>query len=166
MTFIPTTPSDLFALQDRIHSYACESIAEVNWADLSAVFEYTAQSNVGDCGMAAHVAMPALACVAVGGDAEQAIPLAASWELYYWAAALLDDMIDRDHPTRLWHAWESGRTLNVGVGLLMAAQVCLSRLKAPPRCYRRYPWRYQPDAFANGKWPGASACTTITRSLL
>ncbi|MGH2544713.1 MAG: polyprenyl synthetase family protein, partial [Ardenticatenaceae bacterium] len=76
---------------------------------------------------------PILTCIAAGGDAARAIPLAASWFLYDLASNIFDDLQDSDDHSLPWSSWGPGRAINVGLGTLAAAQLCLSLIKAAPK---------------------------------
>ncbi|MCP5097297.1 MAG: hypothetical protein GY943_17260, partial [Chloroflexi bacterium] len=68
---------------------------------------------------------PALAAVAAGGDAQQAIPLAAAWTLFMFAARVFDDLLDDEGHE---HEWWQGETAvsTTGMFAIGAANVALS----------------------------------------
>lgn len=133
MPVMVNVPLDPYDLQRRIHDYACSVVTEANWSDLTTVLDFAAPNPIDDdLAVAIRTALPVLAHIAVGGDGEAAIPLAASWHLYYWASTLLDDIVDQDHPSRPWSCWNTDRALHAGIGLLLAAQTCLTRLTVRP----------------------------------
>ncbi len=69
--------------------------------------------------------LPALVCEACGGDARQAVPVTAAWQLVRFAAKLLDDIEDGDI------ASQRGAIVNISTGLLFIAQLALNRLAVP-----------------------------------
>ena len=70
---------------------------------------------------------PALVAVASGGDVQQAIPLAASWTLFMFAARMFDDLLDGEGHE---HEWWQGETAVSTTGLFAigAANYALSYL--------------------------------------
>ncbi|MFQ5433536.1 MAG: polyprenyl synthetase family protein [Anaerolineae bacterium] len=77
----------------------------------------------------AHV-LPILASLAAGGQAEPAIPLAAAWVLYDLASDIFDDLQDQDGKDWPWNHWQPARGMNVGLGLIAAAEICLANVPA------------------------------------
>ncbi|MCL4488533.1 MAG: polyprenyl synthetase family protein [Chloroflexi bacterium] len=69
--------------------------------------------------------LPSLVCEAAGGDARQAAPATAAWQLVRLAAKLLDDVEDGDVATGC------GAMVNVATGLLFGASLILKRLGVP-----------------------------------
>lgn len=101
------------------------------WPDLQSAADYARHDTLaGDEASQLRASLPLLAALAVGGTVEPVLPIATSWELAYWAAAILDDAVDRDHPGRPWHSWPIERMLPVGVSLLLASQRCLAEQPA------------------------------------
>lgn len=74
--------------------------------------------------------LPILTCVAVGGDPDKAIPLAAAWTLYSLAARIFDDLQDDEGHDNLWNqaGWQGA--LPVGLYAVGAAQASLAHLAA------------------------------------
>ncbi|MCP5096840.1 MAG: hypothetical protein GY943_14920 [Chloroflexi bacterium] len=77
----------------------------------------------------AHV-LPILTSLAVGGQAESAIPLAAAWVLYDLASDIFDDLQDQDGKDWPWNHWQPAQGMNVGLGLIAAAEICLANVPA------------------------------------
>jgi geranylgeranyl diphosphate synthase, type I len=75
-----------------------------------------------------------LACRAVGGDARQALPLAAGIQLIHDFSLIHDDIEDnsdtrRGRPT-VWKLWGLAQGINAGDGLFVVAHLALHRLSA------------------------------------
>lgn len=66
--------------------------------------------------------LPLLTCLAVGGEAARAAPVAAAWQLLHFAAKRLDDVQDGDEVDPLSEA------IPVAIGLLSVAFLALERL--------------------------------------
>ncbi|MBU6333772.1 MAG: polyprenyl synthetase family protein [Chloroflexi bacterium] len=74
-----------------------------------------------------------LACRAVGGDAAQALPLAAAIQLIHDFSLIHDDIEDdsatrRGRPT-LWHLWGLAQGINAGDGMFVVAHRALYQLR-------------------------------------
>jgi geranylgeranyl pyrophosphate synthase len=67
--------------------------------------------------------LPVLTCMATGGPAGLAVPLAASWRLYDLASNLFDNLHDGDG---LREGRENTNGMNLGLGILAAAELCLA----------------------------------------
>lgn len=77
----------------------CELLPLFNWPIFDAVFEkYQANRMTKDSG--AIDAFPITACMAAGGQAKQALPIAASWTLYILAGRIFDDLSDGEGDRR------------------------------------------------------------------
>lgn len=81
-----------------------------------------------------------LACLAVGGQAEQVRPLAAALQLLHEMTLVHDDIQDRSEQRRgrstVWRRWGDAQAINVGDALLILGQMALERLMAagyPPK---------------------------------
>ncbi|MBI4297338.1 MAG: polyprenyl synthetase family protein [Chloroflexi bacterium] len=74
-----------------------------------------------------------LACQAVGGDMEQALPAAAALELAHNFSLVHDDIQDGDsqrrHRPTLWYLWGKAQALNAGNALRILAGRALERLE-------------------------------------
>jgi geranylgeranyl pyrophosphate synthase len=116
---------------EHLQSLIRKQANEVNWSDLETILEYSAQQIRSSSRQATVALLPALACVAVGGESEKALPIAAAWTCYRLAAHLLDDVIDADAAESApWRQWGTERAMNVGIGLIALAQTCLSQMTA------------------------------------
>ncbi len=124
---IPDTISRLFA---QTYDFIFEK-ALVDWAwddVLTAVS--SRQTAYQDTRAAyAHV-LPILTSLAVGGQTQLALPLAAAWVLYDLASDIFDDLQDRDGKDWPWNYWQPARGMNVGLGLIAAAEICLANVPA------------------------------------
>ncbi len=70
--------------------------------------------------------LPVLACRAVGGREEQALPAVGAIACAKLSCMLVDDILD-DDPQGLFHQMGSGRTANLALGLLAAAFALIDR---------------------------------------
>jgi geranylgeranyl pyrophosphate synthase len=123
---------DLLGCQARVHDLMRSRVHDVVWLDLATAIDYAvAFDQAGGKKAAALTLFPALCSVAVGGDILSALPLAASWRLYFLASRILDDVVDRDAAGRPWAFWSADRAMHVGLGLIFAAQSGLSQLPTP-----------------------------------
>ena len=73
-----------------------------------------------------------LACQAVGGEPQQALPAAAAVELIHNFSLLHDDIEDnsptRRHRTTVWKIWGEPQAINAGDGMFSLAHLALQRL--------------------------------------
>ncbi len=73
-----------------------------------------------------------LACQAVGGEPQQALPAAAAVELIHNFSLLHDDIEDnsptRRHRTTVWKIWGEPQAINAGDGMFALAHLALLRL--------------------------------------
>ena len=73
-----------------------------------------------------------LACQAVGGEPQQALPAAAAVELIHNFSLLHDDIEDnsptRRHRTTVWKIWGEPQAINAGDGMFALAHLALQRL--------------------------------------
>lgn len=73
-----------------------------------------------------------LACQAVGGEPQQALPAAAAVELIHNFSLLHDDIEDnsptRRHRTTVWKIWGESQAINAGDGMFALAHLALQRL--------------------------------------
>ena len=84
-----------------------------------------------------------LACEAVGGDPQQALPAATALELVHNFSLVHDDIQDGSHTRRgrrtVWDIWGAAHGINIGDGILVLARLSLHRLAAArvplPRCH-------------------------------
>lgn len=110
-----------------------EILPELDWPDLN-------DAIVGHEGTAPILTLgdllPVATCIASGGAAEKAVPLAAAWIMYDQASNLFDDLEDQDGKPLIWNEWPVARALQTGLGLIAAAQICLSKLDVRPDVYR------------------------------
>ena len=84
-----------------------------------------------DAGEASSLAaLPGLCCQAAGGDAAEAQVLTAAWLLLYEAAAITDNIEDRDPPADWWAQSGSAAALSVATGLYFSACQALIQLEA------------------------------------
>ena len=110
------------------YAYLFEQVLDkVDWADVWTLLKTEEQQYAGSV-MAYSVVLPVFTCMAVGGKAETAVPVAAAWVLSELAARLFDDLQDQDKQHNIWNQWPLAKTLPVGLGLLFAAETCLTRL--------------------------------------
>ncbi len=74
-----------------------------------------------------------LACHAVGGDWQKALPAAASVELLHNFSLIHDDIQDRSDTRRgqptVWAKWGEALAINAGDAMLTVSHLCLMRLK-------------------------------------
>lgn len=125
-------PDKISALFTQTYRYIAEhGLAEWGWPDVQAAVVARQEVFMADRPMYANV-LPILTCMALGGEAETAVPLAAAWTLYDLASDIFDDLHDQDGKDWPWNHWTPSRALNVGLGVLAAAQICLARLVARP----------------------------------
>lgn len=107
-----------------IRLYILKESGWEDFGDLLTLWQHAAEESNGVyCNT-----LPLLSCLAFGGNAEQAIPLSASWSLYYLAARMLDDLQDQDKDDMPWSQWPAGKTLPIALGALFAAQYSLACL--------------------------------------
>jgi geranylgeranyl pyrophosphate synthase len=118
--------TDAISLGEQTFDIVYQTLRELNWPDLEAVITSYKQRQIippyGDM-------LPILSAIASRGDGRKAIPLAAAWLLYNQASNLFDDLQDQDNKPLIWNEWEPARAMQVGLGLIAAAQLCLAKLQ-------------------------------------
>lgn len=117
-------------LANQVVDFLCgQVLQELDWPDLNdAVAGHSGRKPEPDYGDL----LPIATCLASGGDGELAVPLAAAWILYDQASNLFDDLQDRDGKPLIWNEWVPARAMQVGLGMIAAGQLCLSKLDAEP----------------------------------
>lgn len=73
------------------------------------------------------VLLPGMCCYAVGGQAEWADAVAATWLLFYAAADLMDSSQDQDDPAEWWIEGGPAVALSAATGLFFCASSLLSK---------------------------------------
>ncbi len=121
-------PDLVHHLYEQTYAFVwAHAVTDLTWADLttSVAARYEAYANT----RAAYAnVLPILTTLAVKGDAETAVPLAAAWALYDLASDVFDDIQDQDGKDWPWSQWSPSRAMNVGLGLVAAANGCLANL--------------------------------------
>lgn len=127
---------DFVTLKDQVYTFTGNITGGLEWPDVRSIVE-NYRDIQSERSRPALTLLPILTCVATGGEASKAIPLAASWLLYRIAARILDHIVDQDNRDAPWAHWSMERALNVGLCLTFAAQLCLSRLEVSGATRRR-----------------------------
>jgi geranylgeranyl diphosphate synthase, type I len=87
-------------------------------------------------GKAVRPTLCLLACEAVGGDYQPALPAAAAVELVHNFSLIHDDIqdddVERHHQPSVWRVWGKAQAINAGTVMRMLANVALRRLKVSP----------------------------------
>ena len=120
---------------ERTYQFAYEQALDgFEWSDIVTAVDHQKNRIAGSSYAYASI-LPILTCKAVGGKATQAIPLASSWILYDLASDIFDDIEDNDNKDLPWNSWDPARAMKVGLGILAAAQVCLTQIQAEPEAF-------------------------------
>lgn len=119
------TVSGLFA---AVYSYIDEAILPAQpWAKFKTIFDDYRERRASS--LHAYVdTLPLHTCVAAGGQADKAIPLAAAWVFYILAARVFDDLQDREGTEYAWNTGGLQEALPIGLYAIGAAQTALSFL--------------------------------------
>lgn len=126
-TMIPDTISRLFA---QTYAFIFEkALLDWAWDDVITAVSSRQTAYQDTRAAYAHV-LPILTSLAAGGQVEPAIPLAAAWVLYDLASDIFDDLQDQDGKDWPWNHWQPARGMNVGLGLIAAAEICLANVPA------------------------------------
>lgn len=112
----------------RVAEFYAMQQYQLGWRD-----ETLAPANV-DPGKLLRPYLTLLACQAAGGDARQALPLAAAIQLIHDFSLIHDDIEDnsdtrRGRPT-VWKLWGLAQGINTGDGMFTVAHLALHRLSA------------------------------------
>ena len=111
------------------HKLADEILLGSQWSELNQLLtQHRYQSSSIPRLQYTHI-LPILACQAIGGTLDHAIPLAVSWQFRLIAAQLLDDLQDGDN-TGCWKALSIGERLMAATFFQGAAEKALTRLPA------------------------------------
>ncbi|HEU5099657.1 MAG TPA: polyprenyl synthetase family protein [Roseiflexaceae bacterium] len=114
------------AAEERVARYYAMQQYQLGWRD-----EQLAPADV-DPGKLLRPRLTLLACHAAGGDARQALPLAAGIQLLHDFSLIHDDIEDnsdtrRGRPT-VWKLWGLAHGVNAGDGMFVVAHLALHRL--------------------------------------
>lgn len=104
------------------------SAIATDWPDLHAAVDFYKALCQESAWRQAKDLLPALTCLAVNAAPANTLHLTAAYQLASLAAIVLDDVMDRDRPARLWGTWSVERGALVSHGLACAALRCLARL--------------------------------------
>ena len=80
--------------------------------------------------------LPLASCSAAGGDAHEALYLAAAWRAYSQAMRILDDVQDRDREGSLWATAGNERAFNFGAALYVLCHQILANADWPAERHR------------------------------
>lgn len=113
-------------VEERVAQFYAMQEYHLGWRDASL------QPARFDPGKLIRPQLALLACRAVGGDAEQALPLAAGIQLTHDFSLIHDDIED-DSDTRrgrvtVWKQWGMPHGINVGDGMFVIAHLALHRM--------------------------------------
>lgn len=92
-----------------------------DWPDLRAVL-----SCVVDYSLGPRPLLPLAGCAAVGGDAHDAVPVAAAWTVIFLSGGILDDLQDKDRDDALWANVGDARAFNFSAALLALSGMLLA----------------------------------------
>jgi geranylgeranyl diphosphate synthase type I len=114
------------AVEARVERFYAMQQYQLGWRD-----EQLEPANV-DPGKLLRPQLTLLACRAAGGDARQALPLAAGIQLLHDFSLIHDDIEDnsdtrRGRPT-VWKLWGLAQGINAGDGMFVVAHLALHRL--------------------------------------
>jgi geranylgeranyl diphosphate synthase type I len=114
------------ATQERVAQFYAMQEYQLGWRD-----EQLAPAHV-DPGKLLRPQLTLLACRAVGGDVQQALPLAAAIQLIHDFSLIHDDIEDnsdtrRGRPT-VWKLWGLAQGINTGDGMFAVAHLALHQL--------------------------------------
>jgi len=110
-------------------------IKQLDWPDLQLVIKER-QTQLSASSYMWAAMLPIMTCLTFDGHQEKAVPLAASWLLYDLASKLFDDLQDQDDESLLWFNWNPTRLINVGLGTIAAADLCLTQLDCSLENYK------------------------------
>lgn len=125
----PSVREALAALEGQAPLLA--GMARYHLGEVDARFEPTGDGHVHR-GKRIRPTLAILCCVAAGGTAEDAAPLAAALELLHNFTLIHDDVQDqsphRRHRPTVWSLWGVGQAINAGDALFAAAHLPMYRL--------------------------------------
>ena len=114
------------AIYDLIQKVILRDLA---WPEVSALIASRQAHNQNELSVPAYgITLPILTCLAVGGEADKAVPMASSWALLELAGQLLDDLQDQDNDEAPWSDWPAAKSALISTTLVLAAQACLAEL--------------------------------------
>ena len=104
-------------------------LVDLDWPEISELIAFRQAQNQNPLSAPAYgVTLPVLTCLAVGGKAAAAVPVASAWALLELAGHILDDLQDQDNEAALWADWPAAKSALISTTLLFAAQACLAEL--------------------------------------
>lgn len=105
-----------------------EMVSFLVWPELETAVSYWIARHQDTPRQIAHDLFPLLTCLAIGGKADKAIPLAAFWLLNLITARVFDDIQDGEGKSHPWHEQGITQSLPTGIGLQAVADICLTHL--------------------------------------
>ena len=116
----------LTSLYPAVRQHLFDSIPDY-WPELVLVFEpYNSDPVVPE------IVLPLASCEAVGGNARDAVPVAASLAAKVVGLRLLDDLQDQDRPGQLWQSVGPARTWNYAAAAQNLTTMILYNSSLPP----------------------------------
>jgi geranylgeranyl diphosphate synthase, type I len=113
---------ELRGLLTEVRAYVREHIP-AGWPDLAGALGGLVEGPSGP-----RPLLPLAACAAVGGEAREAVPVAAAWEVAFVAGGILDDLQDQDRAA-MWSILGEARAFNFSAALFAFAPKLL--IEAP-----------------------------------
>lgn len=114
------------AAEDRVAQFYAMQEYHLGWRDINL------QPALSDPGKLLRPQLVLLACQAVGGDTNQALPLAAGIQLLHDFSLIHDDIEDQSDARRgritVWKQWGIAQGINAGDGMFTLAHLSLHRL--------------------------------------
>ncbi len=121
-----------YTICQQTHDFIRSQILPVlDWADFESAVSYWVNRQDNDpSGKACFTdVFPSLIHVALGGDRQETVPLAAFWLLNILAARIFDDIQDHQGKDNPWYSGGVSQALPTGITLLTAANICLGQLQ-------------------------------------
>ena len=122
--------SDISSSLTAVYRFIDETLLpQFAWPAFTAVWEKYRSNRLGRSRADTDI-LPVMACLAAGGEMEQALPVAASWTLYILAGRIFDDLVDGEgEDAQLFSSHEAPSPISACLFAVSAANAALAYLE-------------------------------------
>ena len=115
-------------LSSQLKTFICDDLLQpLDWQELDEMVACWLERHEQPMHIRTDL-MPCLTCVAAGGTQKAALPVAAFWTLYFFAAKLFDNVQDNENQQLPWLKEGIAPAISYGLGAISAGNNALARL--------------------------------------
>lgn len=124
-----TGPHDIEQLAAMAYDFIVDTVlADLGWADYEAMFCDYRDRRQQQFPMICIDGLPLVVYQAVGGDPQEAVPLAAAWIQFLLSGRILDDVLDDEGLSQPWRYQDLKETVAAGLFAVSGANIALARI--------------------------------------